>query len=197
MPFGTGWQFYSFPEENFMAEYFVLLWSCVQKQWEHRVFQELLKSVADLEELFMQGGDNEVDAVAELASTIMLSYLFKKGPSSSPPPHQATGSPNDFYQEEGSPVTALHKIKVIKAMNQSCIIEILGVYTSYLFFQNNILHIKSGNLLINNNGLLPIAAFRIFSLAHSHGSVWERQKCLQQRLLLPSESQALTAHLSS
>lgn len=43
---------------------------------EHRVFQELLKSVAGLEERLMQGGDNEVDIVAELAST-MASYVFK------------------------------------------------------------------------------------------------------------------------
>jgi hypothetical protein len=44
---------------------------------EHRVFQELLKSVAGLEERLMQGGDEEVDVVAELASTISFSYVFK------------------------------------------------------------------------------------------------------------------------
>ncbi|OJA19938.1 hypothetical protein AZE42_08047 [Rhizopogon vesiculosus] len=48
------------PEENFTAE----------ERREHRVFQELLKSVAGLEERLMQGGDNEVDVVAELASTL-------------------------------------------------------------------------------------------------------------------------------
>jgi hypothetical protein len=42
---------------------------------EHRVFQELLKSVAGLEERLMQGGDSEVDVVAELVS-IMVSYAF-------------------------------------------------------------------------------------------------------------------------
>ncbi|KAG1901227.1 uncharacterized protein F5891DRAFT_951100 [Suillus fuscotomentosus] len=46
------------PEENFTAK----------EQCEHHVFQELLKSVAGLEECLMQGGDDEVDAVAELAS---------------------------------------------------------------------------------------------------------------------------------
>ncbi|KAG2152640.1 uncharacterized protein EDB93DRAFT_1249148 [Suillus bovinus] len=46
------------PEENFTAE----------ERHEHRVFQELLKSVAGLEECLMQGGDDEVDAIAELAS---------------------------------------------------------------------------------------------------------------------------------
>ncbi|KAG1902986.1 uncharacterized protein F5891DRAFT_1127521 [Suillus fuscotomentosus] len=44
------------PEENFTAE----------ERREHRIFQELLKSVAGLEERLMQGGDDEVDAVAEL-----------------------------------------------------------------------------------------------------------------------------------
>ncbi|KAG2752866.1 hypothetical protein P692DRAFT_201838181 [Suillus brevipes Sb2] len=44
------------PEENFTAE----------ERREHRVFQELLKSVAGLEERLMQGGDEEVDVVAEL-----------------------------------------------------------------------------------------------------------------------------------
>lgn len=44
---------------------------------EHRVFQELLKSVAGLEECLMQGEDEEVDVVAELASTISFSYVFK------------------------------------------------------------------------------------------------------------------------
>ncbi|KAG2053100.1 hypothetical protein BDR06DRAFT_982904 [Suillus hirtellus] len=44
------------PEENFTAE----------EQHEHHVFQELLKSVAGLEEHLMQGGDDEVDAVVEL-----------------------------------------------------------------------------------------------------------------------------------
>ncbi|KAG1842301.1 hypothetical protein C8R48DRAFT_751100 [Suillus tomentosus] len=44
------------PEENFTAE-----------EWrEHRIFQELLKSVAGLEERLMQGGDDEVDVIAEL-----------------------------------------------------------------------------------------------------------------------------------
>ncbi|KAG2156444.1 uncharacterized protein EDB93DRAFT_1238791 [Suillus bovinus] len=41
------------PEENFTAD-------------EHRVFQELLKSVAGLEERLMQGEDDEVDLVADL-----------------------------------------------------------------------------------------------------------------------------------
>lgn len=40
----------------------------LREQREHRVFQELLKSVAGLEERLMHGGDDEVDAVAELAS---------------------------------------------------------------------------------------------------------------------------------
>ncbi|KAG2062737.1 hypothetical protein BDR04DRAFT_1039847 [Suillus decipiens] len=44
------------PEENFMAE----------EQQEHRIFQELLKSVVGLEECLMQGGDDKVDIVAEL-----------------------------------------------------------------------------------------------------------------------------------
>ncbi|KAG2103042.1 hypothetical protein BD769DRAFT_1630920 [Suillus cothurnatus] len=44
------------PEENFTAE----------ERREHRIFQELLKSVAGLEERLMQGGDDEVDIVAEL-----------------------------------------------------------------------------------------------------------------------------------
>jgi len=43
---------------------------------EHRVFQELLKSVAGLEERLMEGGDDEVDVVAELAS-ILVSYVSK------------------------------------------------------------------------------------------------------------------------
>ncbi|KAG2045968.1 hypothetical protein BDR06DRAFT_840534, partial [Suillus hirtellus] len=46
------------PEENFTAE----------ERREHRVFQELLKSVAGLEERLMQSGEDEVDIVAELAS---------------------------------------------------------------------------------------------------------------------------------
>ncbi|KAG1898245.1 uncharacterized protein F5891DRAFT_1129640 [Suillus fuscotomentosus] len=44
------------PEENFTAE----------ERREHHIFQELLKSVAGLEERLLQGGDDEVDAVAEL-----------------------------------------------------------------------------------------------------------------------------------
>ncbi|KAG2100217.1 uncharacterized protein F5147DRAFT_813447 [Suillus discolor] len=44
------------PEENFTAE----------ERREHRVFQELLKSVAGLEERLMQSGEDEVDIVAEL-----------------------------------------------------------------------------------------------------------------------------------
>ncbi|KAG2131107.1 hypothetical protein BD769DRAFT_1627812 [Suillus cothurnatus] len=44
------------PGENFTAE----------ERREHRIFQELLKSVAGLEERLMQGGDDEVDVVAEL-----------------------------------------------------------------------------------------------------------------------------------
>ncbi|KAG1748532.1 hypothetical protein EDD22DRAFT_981885 [Suillus occidentalis] len=44
------------PEENFTAE----------EQQEHRIFQDLLKSVVGLEECLMQGGDEEVDVVAEL-----------------------------------------------------------------------------------------------------------------------------------
>ncbi|KAG1741363.1 hypothetical protein EDB19DRAFT_1634531 [Suillus lakei] len=54
------------PEENFTAE----------ERREHCVFQELLKSVAGLEGCLMQGGDDEVDTIAELAS-ISLSYVFK------------------------------------------------------------------------------------------------------------------------
>jgi hypothetical protein len=46
--------------------------SIQRERREHRVFQELLKSVAGLEERLMQGEDNEVDVVAELAS-IMVS----------------------------------------------------------------------------------------------------------------------------
>lgn len=38
---------------------------------EHRIFQELLRSVAGLEERLMQGGDEEVDLIAELASVIV------------------------------------------------------------------------------------------------------------------------------
>ncbi|KAG1732025.1 uncharacterized protein EDB91DRAFT_1238858 [Suillus paluster] len=37
-----------------------------EERYEHHVFQELLKSVAGLEEPLMQGGDDEVDIVAEL-----------------------------------------------------------------------------------------------------------------------------------
>ncbi|KAG2341699.1 hypothetical protein BDR05DRAFT_976847 [Suillus weaverae] len=44
------------PQENFTAK----------ERREHHVFQELLKSVAGLEECLMQGGDDEVDAIAEL-----------------------------------------------------------------------------------------------------------------------------------
>ncbi|KAG2059466.1 hypothetical protein BDR06DRAFT_979970 [Suillus hirtellus] len=44
------------PEENFTAE----------ERRKHRVFQELLKSVAGLEECLMQSGEDEVDIVAEL-----------------------------------------------------------------------------------------------------------------------------------
>jgi hypothetical protein len=48
------------------------------REWrEHHIFQELLKSVVGLEEHLMQGGDDKVDIVAELVSTIMPSYLFK------------------------------------------------------------------------------------------------------------------------
>lgn len=43
---------------------------------EHRIFQELLKTVVGLEERLMQGEDNEVGVIAELAST-MASYVFK------------------------------------------------------------------------------------------------------------------------
>ncbi|KAG1743916.1 hypothetical protein EDB19DRAFT_1894673 [Suillus lakei] len=50
------------PEENFTAE----------ERHKYHIFQELLKSVAGLKECLMQGGDGEVDAVAE---------LFTKGPS--------------------------------------------------------------------------------------------------------------------
>ena len=35
---------------------------------EHRVFQELLKSVPGLEERLMEGSEEEVDIVAELVS---------------------------------------------------------------------------------------------------------------------------------
>lgn len=37
---------------------------------EHCVFRELLKSVAGLEERLMQDGDDEIDIIAELASTV-------------------------------------------------------------------------------------------------------------------------------
>ncbi|KAG2063101.1 hypothetical protein BDR04DRAFT_1164243 [Suillus decipiens] len=46
------------PDENFTAE----------EQRKHHIFQELLKSVAGLEEQLMQGGDEEVDLIAELES---------------------------------------------------------------------------------------------------------------------------------
>ncbi|KAG2114455.1 hypothetical protein BD769DRAFT_1363829, partial [Suillus cothurnatus] len=59
------------PEENFTAE----------ERHEHCIFQELLKSVAGLEERLMQGGDDEVDIVAELASIIHHSYYLTKGAS--------------------------------------------------------------------------------------------------------------------
>jgi hypothetical protein len=61
------WHIYSFPEGSFTAEYFVLLWNCVQfiyshtrEQQEHCVSRELLKSVAGLEGCLMQCGDDEV-----------------------------------------------------------------------------------------------------------------------------------------
>ncbi|KAG0694655.1 hypothetical protein DFH29DRAFT_985192 [Suillus ampliporus] len=44
------------PEENFTAE----------ERRKHHIFQELLKSVAGLEERLMEGGDDEVDVIAEL-----------------------------------------------------------------------------------------------------------------------------------
>ncbi|KAG2081961.1 hypothetical protein BD769DRAFT_1633495 [Suillus cothurnatus] len=44
------------PEENFTAK----------ERCKHHVFQELLKSVAGLEERLMQGRDDEVDSIAEL-----------------------------------------------------------------------------------------------------------------------------------
>jgi hypothetical protein len=47
-----------------------------REQPKHCVFQELLKSVAGLEEHLMQGRDDEVDIIAELAS-ISVSYVFK------------------------------------------------------------------------------------------------------------------------
>ncbi|KAG1843837.1 hypothetical protein C8R48DRAFT_618374, partial [Suillus tomentosus] len=49
------------PDENFTAE----------ERRKHRIFQELLKSVAGLEERLMQGGDDEVDLVADLASDML------------------------------------------------------------------------------------------------------------------------------
>jgi hypothetical protein len=48
----------------------------LRERRKHRVSQELLKSVAGLEECLMQGGDDEVDAVAELAS-IPFFYIWK------------------------------------------------------------------------------------------------------------------------
>jgi hypothetical protein len=71
------------PEENFTAEYVTLLQIMCnmfnqvyipRERREHRIFQELLKSVAGLEERLMQGGDDEVDIVAELASIVHRSY---------------------------------------------------------------------------------------------------------------------------
>ncbi|KAG2092129.1 uncharacterized protein F5147DRAFT_748041 [Suillus discolor] len=44
------------PDENFTAE----------ERCKHHIFQELLKSVAGLEERLMQGGDDEVDLITEL-----------------------------------------------------------------------------------------------------------------------------------
>ncbi|KAG1876239.1 hypothetical protein F4604DRAFT_1880564 [Suillus subluteus] len=41
------------------------------EQCEHHIFQELLKSVAGLEEQLMQDGDDEVDLIAELASVML------------------------------------------------------------------------------------------------------------------------------
>ncbi|KAG1850272.1 hypothetical protein C8R48DRAFT_750143 [Suillus tomentosus] len=55
------------PEENFTAE----------ERREHRVFQELLKSVAGLEECLMQSREDEVDIIAELTSITFYSYLTK------------------------------------------------------------------------------------------------------------------------
>jgi hypothetical protein len=51
--------------------------SRTRERREHRIFQDLLKSVVGLEERLMQGGDEEVDVVAELASTITPSYLVE------------------------------------------------------------------------------------------------------------------------
>ncbi|KAG2738342.1 hypothetical protein P692DRAFT_20758862, partial [Suillus brevipes Sb2] len=76
------------PDENFTAE----------ERREHRIFQELLKSVAGLEERLMQGGDEEVDLIAELASASgargddtkslkgsVLEWIMPKGQSLVPP----------------------------------------------------------------------------------------------------------------
>ena len=69
------------PEENFTAE-----WGCVlpsdeadrrsfRERREHRVFQELLKSVLGLVERLMEGLDEEVDIVAELVSFWIIRLL--------------------------------------------------------------------------------------------------------------------------
>ena len=64
------------PEENFTAEYhffshwqaMVLTKGSFRERWEHRVFEELLRSVPGLEERLLHGSEEEVDIVAELVS---------------------------------------------------------------------------------------------------------------------------------
>ncbi|KAG1734250.1 uncharacterized protein EDB91DRAFT_1238450 [Suillus paluster] len=69
------------PDENFTAE----------EQHEHRIFQELLKSVAGLEERLMQGGDDEVDLIAEL--------ITPKGQSLVPPLTHNVKLGHSFHHE--------------------------------------------------------------------------------------------------
>ena len=64
------------PEENFTTEWvavYQLTYNKTNKRIyrerrEHRVFQELLKSVPGLEERLLQGSEEEVDIIADLVN---------------------------------------------------------------------------------------------------------------------------------
>ncbi|KAG1876944.1 hypothetical protein C8R48DRAFT_745441 [Suillus tomentosus] len=92
------------PDENFTAE----------ERREPRIFQELLKSVAGLEERLMQGGDDEIDLVADLLTKgasgargddtkslkdSVLDWITPKGQSLVPPLTRNVKIDHGFHHE--------------------------------------------------------------------------------------------------
>ncbi|KAG0694733.1 hypothetical protein DFH29DRAFT_985178 [Suillus ampliporus] len=124
------------PDENLLQS---ILFSCSaicsvsnsvyfpRERHEHHIFQELLKSVAGLEEWLMQGADDEVDLIAELLTKgasgargndtkslkgSVLDWITPKGQSLVPPLTRNVKLDHGFHHEWTGALLFLNQISV-------------------------------------------------------------------------------------